>query len=147
MLFIAAFLMIAGLAQVQRHKSPNDTFQDKYLARWALRLDDLLKYELPQNIRGQIIQLIDQLWQSPQDQAEFIPVQNEQISLLLDMLEFSARGNDLYGVEAVVKELVQHLEERNQLILKKIHIEYSDVSKQRPLLTSDSGSNTKSLFD
>lgn len=143
LLVIATILLMAGLTRMQWHRPLQDTSKDPRLAQWALRLDDLLKYEFPQHVRAQLIQLIDKLWQSPQDQADFIPVQNQQINNLLDELEFSARENTHYKIEETLSELLAQLEERNQLILKKIHIEYQDVSNKMPLLQNDSGANIR----
>ena len=147
LLVIATILLIASLTRVQWHKPLQDNLKDPRLAQWALRLDDLLKYELPQHVRGQIIELIDQLWQSPEDQSDFIPFQNNRISQLLDEIEFSARENSRYKIEDTLTELMDQLEERNQLIFKKIHIEYQDVSQKNPLLRNRSKTDPSALLD
>lgn len=147
LLVIAAILLIASLSRAQWHKPPQDTFQDTHLARWALRLDDLLKYELPLNIRGDITRVIDKLWQAPQDTSDFIPVQNQRIDELLDEIEFSTKENSGYKLEETLSELLLTLEERNQLIHKNVQIEYQNVSKNSRLLSPPSKNTRPSQLE
>lgn len=147
LLVIAAFLLMGSLTRAQWHKPSQEIIQDRHLAQWALRLDDLLKYELPQKTRGDIIRVIDLLWQAPQNQSDFIPVQNRQIDQLLDEIEFSARENSRYKLEDTLSELMNHLEERNQLILKQIQVDYQNISKGSPLLSNASKITTPSQLE
>lgn len=111
--------------------------QEKALVRWALRLDDLMKYGLSPTARTGIATLISLLWDSPPDQPDFISGENARFEELLEVLEQAVQTGTYFEVEATVSGLTECLQARNLFLARRVNIEYQHVSR-KPLLSSDS---------
>lgn len=136
-LAVAGTILLISILGFRERSTTTHAFREKSLASWALRLDDLLKYDLPREIRARLVMLIDQLWQSPEEHSDFIPAQNAEFDLLLDELEFSVRFPDSEITLNCINELTRCLDERNRLLNSPIDISYRKIGSD-PLLPSSS---------
>lgn len=130
----AGLLLTMSLLGLNHRKPQPQVFQARSLANWALRLDDLLKYDLPPGARNALAQLIDALWASPQDQADFIPAQNAVFAELLTDLELVIRQGDVKETKKILNDLATCLGDRNHILATTIKIEYRDVGNDVPRL-------------
>lgn len=133
-MFGTGLLLVTSLLGLSHRKSHPQVFQGLCLTQWALRLDDLLKYDLPSGTRSAIAQLIDALWRSPQDHADFIPAQNAVFADLLTRLELLIRQGDVKATAKTLDDLSSCLAERNGTLSTTIKIEYRDAGKDVPRL-------------
>lgn len=129
LLVICAFLLATSLLGLSHQKPHPQMFQERALARWAFRLDDLLKYDLPAKTRITMAQIIDALWRSPQDHDDFIPAQNAVIEALVTTLESDIRQGEIEAAHDILRHLAECLAERNDILGTEIHIEYSNADQ------------------
>ena len=123
--------MIMGF-QYRSSKPPS--FSDKMLEHWAIRLDDLLKYDLDRNTKAQLVTLIEALWHSPKDQEDFIPAQNHAFEQTLDALEDSVHTQDVIAIDKNLDNLARCLAERNQLIQTAVNVSYRKLGSDTAML-------------
>lgn len=133
-LFGAGFLLAVSLFGLRRQNPQFQVFQSQTLANWALRLDDLLKYDLPTGVRNALVQLINALWHSPQDQTDFIPAQNTAFANFLIYLELTIRQGNIEETTKTIDDLAKCLDERNRVLATTIKINYRDVGNEAPQL-------------
>ena len=123
--------MIMGF---QYRSSKPATFSDKTLEHWAIRLDDLLKYDLDRETKAQLVTLIETLWHSPKDQEGFIPAQSHAFEQTLDALEHSVRCQDIVSIDRNLDNLARCLAERNQLIDTAVDVSYRNLGSNTAML-------------
>lgn len=138
LLVICAFLLATSLLGLSHQKPHPQMFQERALARWAFRLDDLLKYDLPAKTRIAMAQIIDALWRSPQDRDDFIPAQNAAIEALVTTLESNIRQGEVETSHDTLRNLSKCLSERNDILGAEIHIEYANANQQQKRLDKPS---------
>lgn len=131
MLGLASLLLLISVAGIKRHQPLAHKFHERSLATWALRLDDLLKYDLQRDHRFRLASLIDQLWRSPENVGNFIPAQNEEFEHLLDALESSVRTHDSTLLEQNLVSLSRCLDMRNQIISKQMYVEFQRIEPNK----------------
>lgn len=134
LLTVSALLLFGSLNGMRPHVSKECSISDYRFAQWALRLDDLLKYDLPSEIRSNIVRLIDDLWQSPEDNGNFIPAQDNQLSDLLAEVETRIRLRDFDSCAQTLYVFSKSLAERNFLVLRSVVVEYQDISRAQKIL-------------
>lgn len=134
----AAMFILTMVSGFQHRPSKPSTFSNKSLEHWAIRLDDLLKYELNRQTKVQLVSLIEALWNSPQDQGNFISVQNQSFEENLDALERSVRSKDASAIDTNLHKLAHCLNERNQLIHSAVHVPYRRLNSDMAVLTDKS---------
>lgn len=138
MLGPVGLLLLISVLGIKRYHPLAHKFHERSLANWALRLDDLLKYDLQQDHRSQLALLIDQLWRSPENDSNFIPAQNVEFEHLLDALETSVRTHDSTLMEQSLMSLTRCLDMRNQIISKQMHVEFQRIEPNKPSLPDSS---------
>ena len=131
MLGLAGLMLLISILSIKRHLPLAHKFHERSLANWALRLDDLLKYDLQQDHRSRLVSLIDQLWRSPENTGNLIPAQNEEFEHLLDALELSVRTQDSTLMEQTLVSLSRCLDMRNQIIGKQLHVEFQKIETNK----------------
>lgn len=127
--------MIMGF---QYRSAKTATFSDKTLEHWAIRLDDLLKYDLDRETKAQLVTLIEALWHSPKDQEDFIPAQSRTFEETLDALEHSVRCQDIVSIDRNLDNLARCLAERNQLIHTAVNVSYRKLGSDAAMLPDKS---------
>jgi len=133
LLGISCVLLIPCLLGLRPRDPAIDHDIDRTLVDWTLRLDDLMKYELPPALRPKLADLMDTLWQSPPNQANFIPAQNRLFQRLLSDLEISIKSGFATAALETADELSCCLHERNHLLNEQIEIDYRDVTEHKVL--------------
>lgn len=145
-LSISCVIFVLTMSMGFKHRSPKTTsFSDKSLAHWAVRLDDLLKYDLDRALKGQVVALIEALWHSPRDLETFVPSQNQSFEDILDSLEQSIRAQDPVLIERNLTALNHCLNERNQLIHNAISVSYRVLESNSAMLPKASDNNISIL--
>ena len=131
MLGLTGLMLLISILSIKRHQPLAHKFHERSLATWALRLDDLLKYDLHRDHRFRLASLIDQLWRSPENVGNFIPAQNVEFEHLLDALESSVRTHDSTSLEQNLVTLSRCLDMRNQIIGKQLHVEFQKIEPNK----------------
>lgn len=138
-LSIATTMFVLTMITGFQYRTPKpNTFSNKSLELWAIRLDDLLKYELNRQTKTQLVSLIEALWNSPQDQGNFISVQNQSFEDNLNALEHSVRSQDASAIDTNLHKLARCLTERNQLIHSAVNVSYRKLNSDIAVLTDKS---------
>lgn len=125
---LSAVLLIASIVGARPPQALPHTFQSPSLAHWAQRLDDLMKYDVSPKTRSAIVEVLDLLWRSPQDQDSFIPAQNTLFDSLLNQLEESIKRGQFEEAEEILEKSINCLRERNHLIAQEIQVGYRTIS-------------------
>lgn len=131
LLGMSSIILLPSLLGIRPSQTFHDDVQDRSIIGWSLRLDDLMKYNLPASLRTNLAGLIEALWQSPPDRPDFIPAQNDQFALLLDDLELAIRSGQMTSALEITQTLARCLDERNYLIGSPINVQYQNVSGNR----------------
>lgn len=128
LLGVSGAILIPSILGIRPSPRAQNEAQDPSLVGLALRLDDLMKYELPHTVRTQLAAIIDNLCQSPPDQSDFIPVQHDQLDHLVTDLEIAIRSG--FVTEAIETSLMlsRCLDERNRFLNRAIEIEYRNIT-------------------
>ena len=137
LLGVSGAILLPSLLGIRPTPKPNDSEKDRSLVGWALRVDDLMKYEQPQDVRTKLANLTNTLWRSPPDQDDFIPAQNHEFELLLTQLEYSIRVGSANDATEILDALSRCLRDRNSLLSGHVDIEYRNITKAK-LLSNDS---------
>lgn len=127
LLVVAGIFLISSIWGMRTTNLKQHAFQEPSFASWALRLDALLKFDLPPSIRSSLVLLIEQLWDSPEDLPDFIAAQNEIFSDRLNDLELAIKSHDAPKTRSILIVLSQCLEDRNSLIRSRIQIVYKRI--------------------
>lgn len=136
---IATMMFVLTMIMGFQYRSTKvTTFSDRSLELWAIRLDDLLKYDLDQDVKTQLVNLIEALWHSPKDQEQFIPAQSQSFEELLNALEESVRRQDLISIHNSLDKLARCLAERNQLIHAAVNVSYRRLGPDTGVLPDKS---------
>lgn len=136
---IASVMFVLTMIMGFQYRSPRpNTFGDKSLEHWAIRLDDLLKYDLDRETKAQLVTLIEALWNSPKDQENYIPAQSQFFEESLTLLENSVRSQNLISIETNLGNLARCLDERNQLIQMAVKVSYRKVDSDTAMLPDKS---------
>ena len=134
-LSIATMMFVLTMIMGFQYRSTKvTTFSDRSLELWAIRLDDLLKYDLDQDVKTQLVNLIEALWHSPKDQEQFIPAQSQSFEELLNALEESVRRQDPISIDNSLDKLARCLAERNQLIHTAVDVFYRRLGSDTGVL-------------
>lgn len=143
LLAMSGVLLLASLAGIRPTNRSPELKQDRLLLNWTLRVDDLMKYELTPELRAGLANLIDTLWRSPPDPADFIPAQNDRAELLLCDLEQRVRLGTITEAMKIIATLARCLEERSLVLKSHVEIQYRDVSISSLLPGSSPSSKRK----
>jgi hypothetical protein len=128
LLGVSAFLLLPTLLSIRPGTPIKEQINESVFGNLALGIDNLMKYELPQDLKTKLSELINMLWRSPPNKDDYIPVQNEQVEHGVKQLEDFVKTRNFIQSTQTVDHLIKCLEERNQILNNITEIQYRKLN-------------------